>query len=361
MRDEYRRYAADIRKHWATAEISDRRKWVEYTPDFKIKRVVDFEKDEIRIELLATKQQEVASARFRTLLTDLLTEDKRTAFERDALARDIEKRLAKEAKHVKSDTVATEPVLAPAVPPGETRKQAIEQTVDVIMKSAVLEARPSGVAKTPTVIALKAPIPDGVSSQKAVRYKPKVDAYATKQDIGGALVLAVIHTESDFNPMARSNAPAYGLMQIVPQSAGQDATAYLFGKPYILSPSYLYNDDNNINIGTAYLHILYHDYLKDIKDPESRLYCAIAAYNTGAGNMARAFSGDTDLDKAVGIVNRKTPTQVYDTLIKNLPYDETKEYLKRVSGRMKQYQRLYAGGYETEPGMDWDAAIAKRD
>ncbi|MBI1194451.1 MAG: transglycosylase SLT domain-containing protein [Gammaproteobacteria bacterium] len=314
---------------------------------------MDFEKDEIRIELLAAKDQDVKSARFRSMLTDLLSEDKQTAFERDTLAQDIEQRLEKETQHVKSATVAKEPILTPIIPPGKNRQQAIEQTVDAIMKSAVLEARPSGVAKTPTVIALKAPIPEGIASQKAARYKSKVDGYAKKQEIGGALVLAVIHTESDFNPMARSNAPAYGLMQIVPQSAGQDATAYLFGKPYILSPSYLYNDDNNINVGTAYLHVLYHDYLKGINDPESRLYCAIAAYNTGAGNMARAFSGDRNLDKAVGIINRKTPTQVYDTLIKKLPYDETKEYLKRVSGRMKQYQRLYAARNETE--------LAKRD
>ena len=342
-REESARYKAAIGKHWTTPEVSDRRKWVEYSPDFKVKRVVDFERSELRIEVLTAKEQKITSARFREILIDLLKEDKQTAFKRDSMAQKVEERLAQQAKHVKSATVAKEPILSPDTRQGQLKTQEVNRTVDQIMKSASIEERPSGIKGTPTLIALKARIPEGIASKKAGRYKPKVDSYAKKQDVSGALVLAVIHTESDFNPMARSNAPAYGLMQIVPQSAGQDATEYLYGRPYVLSPSFLYNDDNNINIGTAYIHILFHNYLKDIRNPESRLYCAIAAYNTGAGNMARAFAGDRNLSRAIGIINRKTPSEVYDTLIKRLPYDETKNYLRNVSGRLKQYQQLYVG------------------
>ena len=82
--------------------------------------------------------------------------------------------------------------------------------------------------------------------------------------------------------------PAYGLMQIVPESAGKDATQQLFGQPKLLAPSYLYNSDNNIQVGTTYLNILYYRYLRKIENPTSRLYCTIAAYNTGAGNVAKA-------------------------------------------------------------------------
>ncbi len=66
------------------------------------------------------------------------------------------------------------------------------------------------------------------------------------------LALAIIHIKSSFNPMAVSYIPAYGLMQIVPQTAGRDVTKNLFGKPMILTPSYLFNKKNNINIGTGY-------------------------------------------------------------------------------------------------------------
>ena len=59
-----------------------------------------------------------------------------------------------------------------------------------------------------------------------------------------------------------------------------DVYRYLYKKSRLLPPSYLYNPNNNIKLGTAYLRLIYSKYLKDIKDPTSRLYCTIAAYNT---------------------------------------------------------------------------------
>ena len=104
-----------------------------------------------------------------------------------------------------------------------------------------------------------------------------------------------------------------------------------------MSSSYLYSSNNNITIGSAYLHVLYYRYLKKIKDPQSRLYCAIAAYNTGAGNIAKAFIGNTNISKASRTINKMTPNQVYKRLMKKLPYNETKKYLKKVSDRVSAY------------------------
>jgi membrane-bound lytic murein transglycosylase C len=138
--------------------------------------------------------------------------------------------------------------------------------------------------------------------------------------------------------MAKSYIPAYGLMQIVPKSAGMDATKFLYGKPKLLLPSYLYKADKNIEIGTVYLRILYYNYLKGIENPSSRLYCAIAAYNTGAGNVAKAFAGNTNISEAVNIINRMTPEDVYRHLRRNLPYTETKKYIKKVIEKMSYYK-----------------------
>jgi membrane-bound lytic murein transglycosylase C len=70
------------------------------------------------------------------------------------------------------------------------------------------------------------------------------------------------------------------------------------------------------------------------------LYCVIAAYNTGAGNVARAFNKDrsTSIGKASKVINQMTPQQVYDHLVVNLPYDETKNYLKKVNSRIALYK-----------------------
>ena len=66
--------------------------------------------------------------------------------------------------------------------------------------------------------------------------------------------------------------------------------------------SYLYKQ--NIEIDSAYFHILFYKYLSSIKNPKSRLYYCIARYSTAARNTALAFSGHN-------IINIMSPKEVY--------------------------------------------------
>lgn len=70
------------------------------------------------------------------------------------------------------------------------------------------------------------------------------------------------------------------------------------------------------------------------------MYCSIAAYNTGAGNVAKAFIGSYNINRASAKINKMTPEQVYKHLMKNLPYNETKKYLKKVTDRVSAYNKL---------------------
>jgi len=83
--------------------------------------------------------------------------------------------------------------------------------------------------------------------------------------------------------------------------------------------------------------------MPEIKNPTSRLFCTIAAYNTGAGNVSKAFIGNTNIYKAANVINKMTPKQVYKTLMRKLPYNETKHYLKKVYDRTIVYQKLLQG------------------
>jgi soluble lytic murein transglycosylase-like protein len=173
---------------------------------------------------------------------------------------------------------------------------------------------------------------------RAERFRPFVRDYSKRYNVDPALVFAVIHTESCFNPRARSGAPAFGLMQLVPGSGARDAYRYVFKKDALVDGNYLYDPERNIELGTAYLYLLDAQHLRAVRDPLSRRHCAIAAYNTGAGNVSRAFADTRSVAAAAREINTLQPDQVYAQLRSNLPYQETRDYVKRVSDRIPLYE-----------------------
>jgi len=169
---------------------------------------------------------------------------------------------------------------------------------------------------------------------RAKKYRPLVERAAERFTISKNLVYAIMKTESDFNPFAVSDAPAFGLMQIVPETAGRDVQNFLNRKG-LPSKDFLFNPENNIEYGTAYLHLLYYQYLNDIHNPVSREYCVIAAYNTGAGNVLRTF--DRDRKRAPERINSLDPLNVFNKLRDKLPHDESRRYLTKVMDAKKDF------------------------
>ncbi|NOQ31283.1 MAG: DUF3393 domain-containing protein [Helicobacteraceae bacterium] len=171
---------------------------------------------------------------------------------------------------------------------------------------------------------------------QAKELAPFVNKNATRFKLHPSLIYAIIETESSFNPYATSAIPAYGLMQIVPHSAGVDSWKFLKGKDGMPTRSYLFNEKNNIEMGSAYLHIINTKYLKAITDKRSREYCTIAAYNTGSGNVLKTFYKN-DRSRAIKVINSLTPSQVYSKLRSSLPYKETRDYMKKVTEAKKRF------------------------
>jgi membrane-bound lytic murein transglycosylase C len=175
---------------------------------------------------------------------------------------------------------------------------------------------------------------------RADRYKEVVERECKKQNIDPSIVFGVIHTESFFNPMARSHVPAYGLMQLVPSSGGKDAYKYVYNEVKKPSPEYLYNPENNIVLGVGYLSLTKNVYFAGVENPTVAYLMTVAAYNTGAGNVARALTGKTSLKPAVEKAQTMDAEQVHKALRKNLPYKETQDYIQRVFSRSKLYRGL---------------------
>jgi hypothetical protein len=92
---------------------------------------------------------------------------------------------------------------------------------------------------------------------------------AERHHVDPALVRAVIETESNWNPSARSHKGAIGLMQLIP------TTAQRFGVNDAFNPK------QNVDAGVRYLKTLLERY-------NGNLDLALAAYNAGEGAVDRA-------------------------------------------------------------------------
>jgi len=352
----FEEYKKSLSKYWQNPELTTKTTFVEYSKDKKIKKKVDYKNNQIEIDVIA-KNEIAAKKDMAKSLISLSTENVKTAFNKNPVLKKVNDKLSK-TPNLKAVIVnkpaSTEPIVADMIyktPPKP--KQILHYAINSVKKHKIIVQK----SKVPhmQVYKLIIKLPPKAFLAKAKIYKNEVFNRAKKFKLPPEFIYAIIHTESSFNPMARSYVPAFGLMQLVPQTAGVEAYKRVYGAKKILTPSYLYNANNNILMGSAYLNILYYRYMKRIKNPISRLYCSIAAYNTGAGNVACAFNstskdsrgrtqcirsrGDYNIYRASKKINEMTSAQVYNYLLKNLRYNEAKNYLKRVSKRMLIYKK----------------------
>ncbi|MGL9774557.1 MAG: membrane-bound lytic murein transglycosylase MltC [Sodalis sp. (in: enterobacteria)] len=172
--------------------------------------------------------------------------------------------------------------------------------------------------------------------KRAHKYLGMVRKASQQYGVDQSLILAIMQTESSFNPYAVSHADALGLMQVVQHSAGRDVFK-MKGKRGQPSRSYLFDPENNIDTGTAYLAMLQNSYLGSIVNPTSRRYAVITAYNGGPGSVLRVFSHDQN--RAFQIINGMPPDQVYQTLSTQHPAAESRCYLHKVNNLQKNYRR----------------------
>ncbi|QSZ42243.1 DUF3393 domain-containing protein [Sulfurimonas aquatica] len=335
--EEYKAYKGELGKFWKDPKLSSKKEWVSYSEDKKSRSEVDFEKNEIVIETIAPSK-EIAQKQLQKRLNYAVSKSTEEVIKTDPLQKkvaEISKKIDK-FKTKKDD----KPILSNIVFDKKPTKKDVKKYVSKTLEKSKIEVKKSKL-KDEKVYRIRVALPKNSTLKKSKAYEADVRKNAKRFEIPVPLIFAIIQTESDFNPFAKSHIPAFGLMQVVPTSAGRDIYKFLYKKKGMPSATYLYSGKNNIEMGSTYLHILYYRYLKKIKNPQSRLYCSIAAYNTGAGNIAWAFTRKYNVNKAVGKINAMTPEEVYNHLQANLRFDEPKHYLKRVRKRMPAYSAAY--------------------
>ena len=123
------------------------------------------------------------------------------------------------------------------------------------------------------------------------RFQAEIEAASAALGIDAALIRAVMHAESGFQPEALSHAGAQGLMQLMP------ATAKRFGVVDAFDPG------DNITGGTAYLAWLLQEFDGDLTR-------VIAAYNAGENAVRRhegipPFAETREFVRRVKILHRR--------------------------------------------------------
>ena len=337
LEKEFAAYKKELTPYWEEPKLSSKKEWVHYSDDKRSRSEVDFEKQSVTVEVVA-KDVETAKKKLLEQIEYVASKDTKEVVASDELQKRVQELSQKEQG--KSAVVDAKPILAPVLFAKKPSQKELKEYAQNALKSAKKSSRPSKL-KDNIVYKVEIPLPSDTQLKRSGVYKNEVFANAKRFEIPVPLIFAIMQTESDFNPFAKSHIPAFGLMQIVPHSAGKDSYKMLYGRAGMPTASYLYNAQKNIEMGSSYLHILYYRYLKSIKNPQSRLYCAIAAYNTGSGNIAWAFTRSYSMKKAAPIINKMSPEAVYTHLLRNLRYDEPKHYLKKVHKRMSAYNKAY--------------------
>jgi soluble lytic murein transglycosylase len=140
-------------------------------------------------------------------------------------------------------------------------------------------------------------------------------------------VTGLIRQESVFNPRAHSSANAYGLMQLLLETARRTARKYSINRTVTVDS--LYEPELNIQLGTAYM--------RDQLDSFGRIEYMAAAYNAGPGRVVRW---------------RESLPAEMDEWAEAIPFSETRGYVQGVVRNSLQYKRLYdeKGNFRPEVG-----------
>lgn len=142
-------------------------------------------------------------------------------------------------------------------------------------------------------------------------YIDEIKEASLKNGLEPSLVLAQIKAESGFDNTAKSKKGALGLMQVMPETGAWCAKKLSlqdFEENSLLTPK------TNIEIGCWYLSYLL--------SKTNSIEWALASYNGGLSNVQKW--------KDSGINN-----------IEDIPFPETKTYVKKVLGYKKIYENLY--------------------
>lgn len=149
------------------------------------------------------------------------------------------------------------------------------------------------------------------------KYAVYIEKYAEKYSLDIWLVYAVVRVESNFETNAVSIKDARGLMQ-VSKLTGEWGASEIGLENFTVED--LFNPEINIEIGCWYLNRLIQQY-------DEKIDTALAAYNAGSGNVSKWLNNPDYSSNGLDL--------------KEIPFQETSNYVKKVNFVKLFYEKLY--------------------
>ncbi len=148
-----------------------------------------------------------------------------------------------------------------------------------------------------------------------LKYGDEIEKYSKERGLDPNLVRGLILQESYYNPEAKSRVGATGLMQLMPATANDHAKRLGIS----FAASRLANPKVNVQLGTYHLQMLVNMF-------GGNVYLAVASYNAGQGNVLKW--------------RRAAPRKPTDEFLESIPFQETRNYVKRVTMLRSTYARI---------------------
>jgi membrane-bound lytic murein transglycosylase C len=309
--EQQARFQAEIEQKWQEFNRSTSIKWVEYNQSRDAVSMVDFEKGTVVFEVIVKDGEPMALENVK-----------------EKIAKQAEKIFWKQdlaGKTTMGNQIASSKGYV--VNPDNLNRYLKEEVLPEI-KPDPLPYKSKDKTKRRKYTARVGMVKNHIKI-RAEKYMPIVEKNAKRFNIDPELVMATIHTESHFNPNARSAVNAIGMMQIMPRFAGREAYKSIYGEDKIITTEYLLDPENNIELGCAYLKILMYRYFKNVDGETKKKYVTICGYNCGPTFMRRKIINKHNLS----VMNDK---EVYDLLKLKTP-QETRGYIDKVTGRIPLY------------------------
>lgn len=313
--EQFIQYEKFLEEKWGEFKESSPKTWVGYTEDFNGRTSVDFDANKVVVEVV---------------------------IEEDTPPEEIKKKLSALTAKIleEKDETGTAILEDQVANPSNPKVSITAKEVESIVQDLPLEEKKVGNKK---VYSISLNLVSNSDKKRIAKYAPFISKYCKEAGIEPALALAIIKTESCFNPKAYNRTGnAYGMMQIVPKYAGLTMNKMLYNKNKKPGGRTLFNAEKNLRMGINFLGYLQNKSWKKVTNKTNKRYCVVSSYNGGNGAIYIALAGRTKKigqkkwDKMMNLLNSDKNKKVYN-LIHKKSWEETRHYIKVVEERYAQY------------------------